>query len=274
MRSQIRFVLAAAVASLIGFQPAFAQQPEAELKKAQEQLEKLLKELKEREALKATPATAAKPPAPPAPSAPSKPAVAWAQLHSGGDALAAIKPLTVSKDPKVAALAKELLDHLSKAAPQAGKAHELHLELVKPAPGGGVFELKLAPDTLKAVPAKQGQLEFKVVPFPGGPDGAKAEPKTVERRVVVVGEGDAPKAGTTERRVVVVEGKPTDGPKTVTATVIGDVVRTTTTTTTAGTSTLKLSADGKTAALLSADGTITIFDVATGKETMKFSGKK
>ncbi|MFO0806636.1 MAG: hypothetical protein U0791_26320 [Gemmataceae bacterium] len=268
MRSQIRFALAAAVAALIGFQPAFAQQPEAELKKAQEQLEKLLKELKERETKKAE---AAKPPAPPAPS---KPAVAWAQLQpaGGADATAALKALTASKDPKVATLAKELLEHLNKAAPQAGKAHELHLELVKPAQGGGVFEFKLAPDMLKAVPAKPGQLEFKVVPFPGGAEGAKAEPKNVERRVVVVGEGDAPKAGATERRVVVVEGKPGDGPKTVTATVVGDVVRATTTP--AGTSTLKLSVDGKTAALLSADGTITIFDVASGKETMRFSGKK
>ena len=41
-----------------------------------------------------------------------------------------------------------------------------------------------------------------------------------------------------------------------------------------GSATLKMSADGKLAAIVTADGTITIFDVATGKEMMKFSGKK
>lgn len=281
MRPQIRFALAAAVAALIGLQPAFAQQPEVELKKAQEQLEKLLKELKERESKKAetpkppAPPSIPAPPSVPAPSATTKPMVAWAQLHPGtGDANAALKTLTASKDPKVAALAKELLEHLNKTAPQPNKAGELHLEFGKPAAGGGNFEFKVAPP---AANKTTGQYEFKVVPYPGG-EGAKAEPKTVERRVVVVGEGDAPKAGTTERRVVVVEGHPGDGPKTVTARVVeakpADVVRSTTAIPAGGASTLKLSADGKTAALLSADGTITIFDVATGKETMKFSGKK
>ena len=263
MRSPIRFALAATVAALLGVQPAFAQQPEAELKKAQEQLEKLLKELKDREA---KPAPAAKPALPAPPAAPK---IAWAQLH-GGDPLAAIKPLAASKDPKVAALAKELLEHLAKAAPQPAQTRELHLELVKPAQGGGVFEFKALPaDMLKAVPATPGQLEFKVVPFPGG-ESAKTEPKTVERRVVVVGDAETPKAGSTERRVVVVEGKPTEGHKTVTAT----VVEAKPAAPVGGANTLKLSADGKTAALLAADGTITIFDVASGKEMMKFSGKK
>jgi hypothetical protein len=249
MRSPIRFALAATVAALLGVQPAFAQQPEAELKKAQEQLEKLLKELKDREAKKPEAAKPPVPPAPPAPPAPPK--IAWAQLH-GGDALAAIKPLIASKDPKVAALAKELLEHLAKAVPQPAQTRELHLELVKPAQGGGALELKLASDMLKAVPAPPGQFEFKVVPFPGGGEAAKGEPKTVERRVVVV------------------EGKPTDGHKTVTAT----VVEAKPAAPAGGASTLKLSSDGKTAALLAADGTITIFDVASGKEMMKFTGKK
>ena len=35
-----------------------------------------------------------------------------------------------------------------------------------------------------------------------------------------------------------------------------------------------MSADGKTAAVVGADGTITIYDVATGKEQMRFPGKK
>lgn len=268
MRSPIRFALAATVAALIGVQPAFAQQPEAELKKAQEQLEKLLKDLKDREA---KPAPAAKPALPPATSAPpAPPKIAWAPLLHGGDPLAAIKPLAASKDPKVAALAKELIEHLAKAAPQAAQTRELHLELVKPAQGGGVFEFKALPaDMFKAVPANPGQLEFKVLPFPGG-ESAKPEPKTVERRVVVVGDAEAPKSGSTERRVVVVEGKPSEGHKTVTAT----VVEAKPAAPASGANTLKLSADGKTAALLAADGTITIFDVASGKEMMKFSGKK
>lgn len=42
----------------------------------------------------------------------------------------------------------------------------------------------------------------------------------------------------------------------------------------AGHSTLRISADGKTAAVVSADGTVTIFDVASGKELMSFPGKK
>ncbi|MCE9568324.1 MAG: sigma-70 family RNA polymerase sigma factor [Planctomycetes bacterium] len=45
------------------------------------------------------------------------------------------------------------------------------------------------------------------------------------------------------------------------------------TTPTAGNSSLKLSSDGKTAAVVSADGTITIYDVASGKEQMKFPRK-
>ncbi len=42
----------------------------------------------------------------------------------------------------------------------------------------------------------------------------------------------------------------------------------------AGASSLKLSADGKTAAVVGADGSITIYDVATGKEQLKFPAKK
>lgn len=41
-----------------------------------------------------------------------------------------------------------------------------------------------------------------------------------------------------------------------------------------GASSLKLAADGKTAAVVAGDGTVTIYDVATGKELMKFPGKK
>ena len=43
---------------------------------------------------------------------------------------------------------------------------------------------------------------------------------------------------------------------------------------TSGGSTLRLSADGKTAAVVTGDETVTIYDVASGKELMKFPGKK
>ena len=226
MRTKIRFALAALTAAALGLQPALAQQPEAELKKAQEQLEKLLRELKDKEAKKAE---APKPPVPPTPPAPpAKPTIAWAQLHNPVDAASALKGLTGSKDPKVAALAKELLEHLHKAQPKAeGKPLELHLELAKPAPGGN-----------------GGTFEFKVLPLPGG---------------------TATPGEKVERRVVVVEGKPVEG---------GRIAVAAATPAAAGASTLKLSADGKTAALLAADGTISIFDVASGKEIMKFAGKK
>jgi hypothetical protein len=259
MRTKIRFALAALTAAVLGLQPAFAQQPEAELKKAQEQLEKLLKELKDKETKKAE---APKPPVPPTPPTPPKPTVAWAQLHNtGGDATAVLKGLASSKDPKIAALAKELLEHLHKAAPKEGNAFELHLELAKPAAdgNGGTFEFK-------AVPAKPGT-EFKVVPFPGAPATA-APGEKVERRVVVV-EGKPLEGKVVEGGRIVVAGEK-----------LGDPVRTVTVTAAApaapaaGVSSLKLSADGKTAALLSADGTISIFDVVTGKEMMKFAGKK
>jgi hypothetical protein len=41
-----------------------------------------------------------------------------------------------------------------------------------------------------------------------------------------------------------------------------------------GASSLKMSADGKTAAVVNADGSIVIYDVTTGKEQMRFPGKK
>ena len=59
---------------------------------------------------------------------------------------------------------------------------------------------------------------------------------------------------------MVVENK--GGTATATATSVG------------GGSMLRLSADGKTAAVVGGDGTVTIFDVASGKELMKFPGKK
>ena len=267
MRTQFRFATAALVAGLIGLQPTFAQQPEAELKKAQEQLEKLLKELKEKEAKKAE----APKPVPPTPTA--RPAAAWTQLHNPNDANAALKGLAASKDPKVAAMAKELLDHLNKTAPQGGKPTELRVEFANPVAGGAdYFEFKVAPADAPKSGAGANTFEFKAAhpppdaPKPGAgastfefkaaqPELFKVLPgnpgEKVERRIVVVGDGTHAKP--VEARVVLGEK--------ITATV-------------AGPSTLKLSADGKTAALLSADGTITIFDVATGKEMMKFASKK
>jgi len=252
-----RLALVAFVAALFSGSSAIAQQPpqprqEAELKKAQEQLEKLLKELKdlqEKEAKKAKPETAKVPPPPPLPptpatpptpgyfSIPAQPPIAWsAQAAGAGDKTAAIKELLASKDPRTAALARELLEHLLKTAPKPdpdGKAHTLSFELVPSGGGksGATFEYKVAPPMTEAKP--------------------------VERRVVVVGDNKGPEGKAVEARVLVVGER-----MTATAPVGG------------GASTLKLSADGKTAAVVSADGAVTIYDVATGKEIMKFSGKK
>lgn len=283
MRFSPRIALAVLTTALLGVSPAFAQQPakekaEAELKAAQEKLERLLKELaaQEKKAAEATkpPPVPPAPPTPPTPPAAAKPMIAWAAAApaQGGDAIAALKTLAGSKDPKTAALAKELLEQLLKSTPKA-EFKELHLELVPSGGKPGVFEYKVAPPASGAASKPAGGLEFKAVPVPSAAPGAggfefkiapagDSTPKTVERRVVVVGDKD---------------GKPVEGRIVVSGEKLGDktaTIEVTKSVTAAGPSTLKLSADGKTAAVLAADGTITIYDVATGKETMKFGGKK
>ena len=241
MRTPLRFASAALVAGFIGLSPATAQpreqpKPEAELKKAQEQLERLLQELREQEAKKAKP-DAPKPPVPPTPANPAatqaRPMI-WTTTASG-DPAAALKGLINSKDPRTAALAKELLDQLAKSAPKGPEpsksgGSEFRFEVVPPGDlkSGGKLEVEL-----RALKAQQ-PLEWKVLPRPG------EELKS-------------------ERRIVVVDDKSTAHAQPAPA---------------SGSSTLRLSADGKTAAVVSGDGTVTIYDVATGKEIMKFPGKK
>jgi hypothetical protein len=113
-------------------------------------------------------------------------------VQSAPDSLGTIKDLTQSKDRKIAAAAKELLDLLVKAKP----------------PG-------VTP------------------PNPPKPD-PKATPKGVELKI---------------------EG----------LTFVLDI---------GSESSLKLSFDGKTAAVIGTDGSVTVYDVATGKEVMKFPAKK
>jgi hypothetical protein len=263
MRLSLRFAAATLVACLVGLSPAFAQpgeeqpKPEAELKKAQEQLEKLLKELRDQEAKKApqNPAPPMKVPAPPTPPTPSpavniaKPSVWTVPAQPGGDAAAALKGLLGSKDPKTAALAKELLEQLSRSAPKP-EGSQYRFELVPSGKPDGQLELKLE----GLLGAKPGSLEFKVEGQPGAKPGAPIEWKVQPRP------GVQPEPQTTERRVVVVGDRPG-----ATASAAAPA---------SGPSTLKMSADGKTAAVLSADGAVTIYDVASGKELMKFPGKK
>jgi hypothetical protein len=239
-------------------QKSAEQAQQAELKKAQEQLERLLQQLRDQETKKpraetpkpaATPGgddaarlhkllnelreqenkkarpEAAKPfapPTPPLPPAPSKPMVWTTPAQGGGDsssAMAAVKGLLSSKDPKTVALARELLEHLARstAKPEGGAQFEFHLA---PSPGGKAIELKL--ESLSKVK-------------PGAGADYRVTPPAVERRVVVAAERTGPAGGS---------------------------------------STLKLSADGKVAAIVDADGTVTVFDVVSGKEMMKFAGKK
>jgi len=225
MRLSLRFAGSALVAGLIGLSPAAAQdkpKPEAELKKAQEQLEKLVQQLRDQESKKREDGRKAVPDAPKPPT-PARPMV-WAIPSHDRDASSALKELLRSSDPKVAGLARELLGLLEKK--RAGEGQQLQFEVVpagsKP---GKPTELKAGGLEMK----HGGQIELKF----GKPTG---DVKGIEKRIVVVTEGSSASAGAT--------------------------------------SSLKLSADGKTAAVVSSDGTVTIYDVATGKETMKFAGKK
>jgi hypothetical protein len=166
---------------------------EAELQKAKAQLDKLAKEQKEKES-KGKQAEPVKPvpPTPPNPKGGANEPV-WKQ--SPEQLRKAVEELTLSKDPKVAAAAKELLAQLPKPpAPPATK------------PGGGELKLEL-----------------------------KAEPKKGEIKI--------------EGMVLVMN--------------VGGFE-----------SSLKMSADGKKAALIGTDGSVTIYDVTTGKELMKFPAKK
>jgi hypothetical protein len=164
----------------------------------------------------------------------------------------ASKPLPTPDRPKSGSLpapgdaataALKDLAH-SKDPKVAGLARELLGLLArsdsKPGGDGRGFQFNFAPGSTKpSKPAEQKArgLELKFETAPGKPGGDQQ--KGGEKRIVVVAEG----------------GK-------------GSFAAS------GATSSLKLSADGKTAAVVGSDGTVTIYDVATGRETMRFAGKK
>jgi hypothetical protein len=233
----IYFALAAFALSCVGLSSSQAQAPvkeqpkneEAELKAAQQKLQRLMAELRdkearmaeERRALEAKKAKEAKP-------EPQKNVIEIEldglkiqPAQPGADpAVTALHGLLKSNDPKVAAMAKELLEALakSKAQPNAQR--------------GGGFEWRVVPaPDMKFGTFKPAELKFEVIP-----DGKSNTVLMGERNIEVV--KPAAQAAAT------------------------------------GTSSLKMSADGKTAAVVNADGSIVIYDVATGKEQMRFPGKK
>jgi hypothetical protein len=299
MTAFLRITLAALVAAALGLAPALAQQPapskepskkDAELKAVEEQLERLLKEMAEREAKKAQ---KQEPKPVPPPPAPGKPLIVWAvepdQL-AADDGLAALRKLTKHSDPKVAALAKELLERLAKAAPDkgapkpktpdAGKPgvieYQIQLGEIQFAPDGQIIEVRPAPkgkpeapkDKPKVIEIELGPdviiqgLPVEAKPAPKGKPEAPKQPKAdkpIEMKIELGAEGlfsaipieiqQAPK------------GKP-EAPKATGA----EPAK-------AG-STLRMSTDGKTAAVISADGAVVVFDVATGRELMRFPAHK
>ncbi len=205
---------AALVASVIGLTPVLAQPAppksspkttpsDAELKALEEKLQKLVQELREQELKKATrPETPRPVPAPPTP-APVRPT--WVVPASPADATSALRGLVRHSDPKIAALAAELLERLAKVTPPVA-----------------------------VVPAPRTPWKVEVLTPPGSnPAPPTIEFKPTPRMIVIGDRAPAPTA-----------------------------------------SSLKLSTDGKTAAVVGADGGVVVYDVASGRELMRFPGKK
>ena len=129
-----------------------------------------------------------------------------------GEPLAAIKPLILSDDPQVAALAAQLAELLAKKAPQS-----------KPPVGAAAVGGKLV---VEGGPIKRSEVKTGSEPL----------------KVVVVTD----KSVSTDKNAKV--------PETYAS--------------------LRMSADGKTAAVTAADGSVTVFDTASGKELMRFPVQK
>jgi hypothetical protein len=131
----------------------------------------------------------------------------------------------------------------SKDPKVAGLARELLGLLArsgsKPGGEGLQFQFEFAPGSSKPSKPAEQKARGPVFQFETEPGKPVGDQKGVEKRIVVIAEGG--------KGYFAASG---------------------------GTSSLKLSADGKTAAVVGSDGTVTIYDVATGKETMKFAGKK
>ncbi|HEY3787272.1 MAG TPA: hypothetical protein VGL71_00400 [Urbifossiella sp.] len=252
MNATLRYAGSAFVAGLIGLSPAFAQN-----QAIQDQIDKRLQELRAQEAKK-TPAT----------------------TSAAGDATATLKKLAQSSDPKTAALAKELLDQLAKISPRKAEAGQFFFQIV---PSGDKQAKPAKPQEFQAeiVPGKPGQLELRF----GDQQNKPAQPRgQLELRIEGQPQPKKPSGqlefkleglkleGTTDKPT---PAKPAPGgakPGEPRVVMVGEMqlelVKQ------PGPSTLKMSADGKTAAVVGHDGTVTVFDVASGKELMKFPGKK
>lgn len=136
-----------------------------------------------------------------------------AEPTPSADPIAAIKLLVLSEDPKVAALAKQLVEAMA----------------TQRADG----QTKKAPQSKPPVPAvASGRLVLTA---------------ESEKRPVVVTQGEPLKVFVNTEKIVKV-------PESY--------------------SNLRMSADGKTAAVIAADGSVTVFDTVSGKELMKFPVKK
>jgi hypothetical protein len=226
----VRFALVVLLAGLVGGsalarQPRVAKEPpksEAELKALEEKLHLLMRELREQHAKKA-----AEPK--PAPAPPAKPQEGGATMIvpvqiEADPAHAHLRGLTKHSDPKVAALAKELLERLAKPAAPKGQLS---------VPGFGLlndieFQIELTPNHKKT---------FELLFAPDGKgEGIPFEFKSAQIQIV----NDEPaKAGPAKAA-----------------------------------SSLRMSTDGKAAAVTTADGTVVVYDVASGRELMRFPGKK
>ncbi|QJX00976.1 WD40 repeat domain-containing protein [Frigoriglobus tundricola] len=250
MFTSLRFALVAVVMGTVMLAPARAQHPTTpqELQKIQDEIKALeekrrillVAEERKRAAVKAAEAKAAETKA-----AESKPTeMTWQFVVPSqpkaaaptADAHAPLRALAKHSDPKVAALAKELLERLAAPAPAAPKGPKAEksgaIQLYFEADGKGGFPLGI----LSGGDGKKGA---EVIDIVLGTDGKGGPPRVVGSADVVIaailpGQGEPAKA----------------------------------------TSSLKMAADGKTAAVVSADGTVVVFDVATGRELMRFPGKK
>ncbi len=241
MFTSLRVALVVAAAGAVTLAPARAQQPTTpqELQKIQDEIKALeekrrallVAEERKRAAVKAAEAKAAETKA----AEPKATEMMWqfvvpSQPKAGApaaDAQAQLRALAKHSDPKVAALAKELLERLAAPAPTAPKgpkAEKLSAFLLD-------FEVDGKGGFLVGGDGQKGAEGFKIVV---DTDGKGGQPRVIRSADVIIAKGEPAK----------------------------------------GVSTLKMSADGKTAAVVSADGAVVVFDVATGRELMRFPGKK
>jgi hypothetical protein len=190
-------------------QPPEGKKQEAELKALEQKLRALMHELEARD-----PKTAPKnPPAPGGKAQPQGIKVIEAHLLNADPAHAQLLALTKHADPKIAALATELLGLLKKKSPK-GAAIEIVLE-------PGSFKLDKVIDLKNiGIVLEPGSFKFEA---------------------------------------------PAEKPRTRTPVKEESVT---------GTSSLKMSSDGKTAAVVATDGSVVVYDVATGRELMRFAGRK